>query len=335
LAKGNPTIGLKDFLRGEWTVNATLEKMQYEQIDLFKIKSKSSDVTFSLKLIVYFGLIILGGIMVFSPLLILQALGVFIMGAMFTHGVELQHQVLHSQGYRDRKSNEFIGVILGLPLLVSFAGYRASHLRHHKLLGTPENKEFFDYGDQYGAGKLLALRSLAQRFLMPGLYAQFIKNSVYSLVGRDFDDELPHVSAQMRRDYRAMLAMIILLAALSFFTENLIIVSLWLLPMVLVGVPLHALVEMPEHFGCDTDSRDPFANTRTIKSNAFMTWYTNGNNYHVEHHLMPGLPIDRLHDLHGEIENHIQYYHTTYRDFFGSAFTGKLGKRSDVAKAGA
>lgn len=85
---------------------------------------------------------------------------------------------------------------------------------------------------------------------------------------------------------------------------------------------------MPEHYRCDLTSTDPFRNTRTIESNAFMTWFTNGNNYHVEHHMMPNLPIERLHDLHGAIAPRIRYYHRTYRQFYSALLRGRLSPRA-------
>ena len=96
----------------------------------------------------------------------------------------------------------------------------------------------------------------------------------------------------------------------------------------LYTAPVHAQDEMPEHYRCDLTSTDPFRNTRTIESNAFMTWFTNGNNYHVEHHMMPNLPIERLHDLHGAIAPRIRYYHRTYRQFYSALLRGRLSPRA-------
>ncbi|WP_265333407.1 fatty acid desaturase [Burkholderia cenocepacia] len=115
------------------------------------MKSRPSGVVFSLKLAVYVALIAHGMMFALSTLVILKIVGILLIGAMYAHGVELQHQALHYQGFRSKRLNMVFGVLLGMPMLVSFHAYQDSHLRHHRLLGTPENKEFFDYGDQYGA----------------------------------------------------------------------------------------------------------------------------------------------------------------------------------------
>ncbi|MFM7404482.1 MAG: fatty acid desaturase family protein [Erythrobacter sp.] len=288
------------------------------------LKSRASDVIFGMKFFIYLACMAFGVAASSSGLWGWQVLSVIFLGAMFAHGVELQHQVLHNQGFQDRKLNEAAGVLLGLPMLVSFAGYQASHLRHHRLLGTPENKEYFDYGDQYGASRIGTVLVWAKRFLMPAHYASFLKNLGRAFFGRPVPGEDAGVSKRIRRDHLVMLAGIGVLGALSALVASPIILLVWIAPLVLVAAPLHALIEMPEHYRCDVTSTDVFLNTRTIKSNAVMTWFTNGNNFHVEHHYMPALPIDRLHDLHAVIAKDIPNLYISYRDFYADVLRNEV-----------
>ena len=256
--------------------------------------------------------------------ILLSIIATVILGVMFAHGVELQHQVLHGQGFRNRRLNDCVGVILGLPMLVSYAGYQASHLRHHRDLGTPHNKEFFDYGDQYGLSPFATLGLWAKRLLMPAHYVSFLQNLGRALTNRPVPGETSDVSECMRRDYLCMLAAISEVTALSVVLHTPYVLTLWLLPLLLVAAPAHALIEMPEHYQCDVKSTDAYRNTRTIQSNGFMYWLTNGNNYHVEHHMMPALPIDRLHDLHPTIESKIIHLYPTYRAFYRDVLRNKI-----------
>lgn len=283
---------------------------------LSELKSRSSDVTFAMKIAIYGAAIWIGSQFVLSEKLHYMVAGVIIIGMMFAHGVELQHQVLHNQGFKKRWLNEAVGIFLGMPMLVSYAAYQASHLRHHRLLGTPENKEFFDYGDQYGISLVRSLFIWCKRFLMLSHYAMFVKNLGIAFIGRDYKGESPDVSRRIRRDHLLMFLAIVAGVAASIALQTNAVILLWAAPLLLVATPVHALIEMPEHYRCDTSSTDVFENTRTIKSNAFMYWFTNGNNYHVEHHLMPGLPIDRLHDLHFAIAENIKHHEATYRAFY-------------------
>lgn len=288
------------------------------------IKSRASDATFGMKLFIYVACMGCGVAMSTSVMLAWQMFGIALLGAMFAHGVELQHQVLHNQGFRNRGLNEAVGIFLGLPMLVSFAGYQASHLRHHRLLGTPENKEFFDYGDQSGASRIGTMLLWAKRFLMPAHYASFLKQVVRTVAGRPVPGENASVSKRIRRDHMIMLGSIGVLIALSFLMTSPIVIFAWIAPLVLVAAPVHALIEMPEHYRCDVTSTDVFHNTRTIKSNAVMTWFTNGNNFHIEHHYMPGLPIDRLHDLHAAIVKDIPNCYESYRAFYADVLRNRV-----------
>ncbi|MDH1916179.1 fatty acid desaturase [Acinetobacter junii] len=302
-----------------------MENSALKRFPLVDLRSRSNDVTFGLKLTIYLILLGTGGSCALSGNIYLTMCGIVLLGAMFAHGVELQHQVLHGQGFHHRKLNEFVGIVLGLPMLVSYADYQYSHLHHHKYLGTPENREYFDYGDQYGELSLKSISSLLNRLFMLAHYPMFLKNIFIALLS-NYKDVPKHVSKKIKRDYLTMLLMIMILSALSIWFRNSIILYIWLCPLLLVAAPIHALIEMPEHFRCDTNSIDPFRNTRTIKSNAFMNWFTNGNNYHVEHHLMPGLPIDRLHDLHEKIKDKNEFQETTYRDFYLGLFKSMVKK---------
>jgi fatty acid desaturase len=298
------------------------------------LRSRSSDVTFSLKLAVYLVGVYCGVKFAYTPNPLLQTFGTILIGAFFAHGVELQHQVLHNQGLSNKSANEIVGVLLGIPLLVSFAGYQASHLRHYKHLGTPENKEFFDCGDQYGERKKGSTLVWVNRILMPSLYISFACNLGRALLITPYNGEGADVSRRMRRDYLAMFLLIGILSVASWFFSSPLISKVWLVPLVFIGAPIHAFIELPEHFACNTKTKNVFENTRSIKSNAFMTWFTNGNNYHVEHHLMPGLPIDRLHDLHASIGEEIMHYYPTYRSFYAALLSDNLrqGRRRSAAK---
>lgn len=290
---------------------------------LAEMKSRPSGVSFGLKLAVYLMLIAHGVWFALSTWWPCQAIGVTTIGLMFAHGVELQHQALHQQGFRSRRLNTLFGVLLGLPMLVSFHAYQDSHLRHHRLLGTPENREYFDYGDQYGSHPLVGLGRWIWRLSMAPHYLQVLRNfGRLWMPGVSFN-ESPAVSKAIRRDHAIMLAVIAALCLVSALLHSWLAAWIWLASLAAAS-PVHALVEMPEHYRCELDSTDPCRNTRTIASNAFMTWFTNGNNYHVEHHMMPGLPIERLHDLHGVIAPRIRYYHRSYRDFYGALLRGRL-----------
>jgi fatty acid desaturase len=169
-----------------------------------KLGFRSSDVVFSLKLAVYFLLIIFGLVAINQGALLIKVVGTIILGVVFAHGVELQHQVLHNQGYRNRKINDFIGFILGLPMLVSYSHYKFKHLNHHRYLGTDKNEEFFDYGNQYGQHGVSALASWVLRLFMLPHYMVLVKNISSSLLGEKKFKKITGLGKDIWSDYRNM-----------------------------------------------------------------------------------------------------------------------------------
>ncbi|OZV80938.1 hypothetical protein CA850_12305 [Micromonospora echinospora] len=284
------------------------------------LRTEVDDRSFASKLALWALLTVAGGVLATRPETALRVLGVVVLGCMFAHAAELQHQTLHGLGFRHARTNRLVGVLLGLPMLISFSAYRATHLRHHRDLGTPDNREFFDYGDQYGTdrprSRVRTAWAWTVRFTMLHHYAMFLFDAARALRGADHPGETATVSRRIRAEHRLILAVLVAASLGSVLLGQAIVVWCWLAPLLLVAGPVHALVELPEHFRCATLDRDPFANTRTIRSNRLMTWFTNGNNFHVEHHLMPNLPIERLPELHQQVRHQLRHFHPGYVDFF-------------------
>lgn len=294
-----------------------------------QLKVGGRGAAFSAKLILLIAIMVAGAVLIGRDHPVLIALGVGLLGAMFAHAVELQHQALHNTGFRSKLANRAVGVPLGVPMLVSFSAYQASHLRHHRNLGTPENEEFFDYGDQYGQGLWKSARGLIARFFMIAHFADWAARGWALLRTGRVAGETRAVSRRIAGEYVAMVVFVVALAVVERATGYPAFTLGWLVPLVLVAGPLHALIEMPEHFGCDTDSRDVFVNTRTIRSGPFMSWFTNGNNFHVEHHLCPSVPIEDLSRVHALIRDRIAHYEPTYAGFFARLASNRPAVLSD------
>lgn len=245
---------------------------------------------------------------------ITHVLGALLLGAFMAHGVELSHQALHGTGLRGKGANRFIGVILATPMLVSYSEYRLNHLHHHQALGTPEDREFWIYSDGKSRGLLAALRHL----LIINHYAHALKNMGRSVIGADLPNIPKEHDGSVRGEYLLMLLLISIILVSSISTGGWSILGAWLVPLILAAGPIHALVELPEHYGCDKTTPNVFRNTRSIKSNWFMTWFTNGNNFHVEHHAVAGLPMEQLRSLHNNIKDRIEVYNNTYTGFYVS-----------------
>ncbi len=286
---------------------------------------------FTMKLTALSTLTGFGMFLTLTHLLWARLLGTLLVGVMFAHALELQHETLHGIAFRSRRRNVAAGVLLGAPMLVSFAAYQAAHLRHHRDLGTPNNKEFFDYGDQYGTEPGSALRRAGRwvyRFSMVAHYRQFLICAARVVGGRPLPGQSPVTERRVKRDHFVILTLLLAVTVVSVASHSLAVVWAWLLPLAVVAAPAHALIELPEHFRCDTGTPDVLANSRTIRSNRFMAWLTNTNNFHVEHHLVPDLPFSHLAKLHGVLAPHARHVQPTYHAFFRGLLAGD--RRGDL-----
>jgi fatty acid desaturase len=240
-----------------------------------------------------------------------------LLGLAYAHAVELQHQCLHYTAYQSKGWNRVVGVILGLPLFVSFSDYQNSHFKHHRLLGTPEDKEFFNYSYQ----KLASLWALIPHLWMVRHYrdvAGYLARSILGGLVREKEANLK-AAKKIRFEYQLMALFVIAMATITIAFQTPIFLKLWLIPF-LIGIPTHALIELPEHMGCKTHTTNVLENTRTIKASKFAVWFTDGNNYHVEHHWLPGVPNDKFPELHQHVASRIINLETSYWSFYREFF---------------
>jgi fatty acid desaturase len=230
-----------------------------------------------------------------------------LLGMCIAHGVELAHQALHGTGLRGRRANRLAGVALCTPMLVNYSEYQRTHLRHHRTLGTPEDTEFFNYFRGDGrAAPLSVLRSTFNVERWAGAVCTSLRDSLRPSVG---------AHERRRRIDSAVLAVyLVAFVGLVATGHAVTVLWAWLVPLA-VAEPVHFLIELPEHLGCDGDDKDVFQNTRSIRSGPMAAWFTNGNNFHVEHHQAMGVPMHRLRNLYdGNVGRH-GHHADTYRQF--------------------
>ncbi|WNF29199.1 fatty acid desaturase [Streptomyces sp. C11-1] len=242
------------------------------------------------------------------------AAGIVILAAAYTHAVELQHQCLHHSAFRSSRWHRIIGVPLGTPMLVSYSHYRVRHLQHHRYLGTPQDTEFFGFDTR----RPLTLGALAKGLFDGSRVLAVVRDTARCVPGTwqyDMGQIAPRSRKAIISEYRWFAAFFALLAAACLLGEGPLVLRLWLLPFI-VAMPMHFLVELPEHVLCDTASADVLRNTRSITGSRLTTWFTNGNNLHIEHHAAMNVPINRLRERHGDVQEFGLHVQRTYAEFF-------------------
>ncbi|KAB1931833.1 fatty acid desaturase [Micromonospora sp. ALFpr18c] len=272
------------------------------------------EAVFIVKLLVLAVLTAAGAWCALQPTVAVTVAGVVLLGLAYTHAVELQHQCLHHSAFRRSRLHRIVGVPLGLPLMVAYSHYRVRHLQHHRALGTPDDTEFFGFDTR----QPLTAGTLVRGFIDLRRLAAVARDTAQCVAGR-WEYDMGQISPRSRKaivtEYRLFAAAAVLLLVACALGGGEWVLRLWLLPLV-VAMPMHFLVELPEHILCDTESIDVLRNTRSITGSPLTTWFTNGNNLHIEHHAAMNVPINRLRERHGEARELGLHVQRTYADFF-------------------
>jgi len=169
---------------------------------------------------------------------------------------------------------------------------------------------------------LNSIRALIPHLWMVRHYrdvAGFIVSSVFGKLVRE-KEATPKMAAKIRTEYQIMGAFVAVMAVVTVVFQTTLFLKLWFIPF-LIAVPLHALIELPEHIGCNTKLPNVLVNTRTIKTSKIVSWFVDGNNFHVEHHWLPGVPNDRFAMLHERVVGKIEYLDSSYWSFYKQFFT--------------
>ena len=198
----------------------------------------------------------------------------------------LTHEGMHYHLSPSRSVNDWIGKWLcGMWIAPGFkpSAQRISHLGdHHGHFAEPRrDSEFFAY-ENLGLGNLplhSAYRSLKT------LLVAFLRKTWWRLHG-------DYVS-----NPRRLLVIGAAAAVLWMLGVVHIVVLYWVIPYVLVYLPLRYMAEVSEHMGLGFSTE--FATTRN-KLGWFQerVMHPHGDGYHLVHHLYPGIPHNNLRRAH-------------------------------------
>ena len=207
------------------------------------------------------------------------------------------------------------------PALFSFTAYKVAHLTHHRNTRTSRDPDDF-----LNVSSSRLLRSLVfYGWLAAGMlaYLLHVPRGGWRLAGR--------------RDRRAILSEY---ATIGVTAVSALMVFGWLGRL---EVPLHAwLLPLPvavafgnvrswaEH--ALTRPGHPLTHTRTVKSNRVVSFLMCNLNYHLEHHLFPGVPWYNLPLLHTLLSDEYRragaFVHRSYLRFLWEA--GRAGVHGTV-----
>lgn len=229
----------------------------------------------------------------------------------------LQHEASHRSLFATPRANDWVGEYLtALPILQSMPGYRAYHMTHHRLAGTPEDPDLV-MTEGYPVSKASLRRKLLRD--LSGLTGV---KSLIGLLGMHAGYWKYELTGKVERVLPAPKGV---LGYLAKFVENRgHIAILW---QVAIGFTLHSLGngwlyllwaaaflfvlptcmrvrQIADHaVVADQHSTNPLLHARTTQASWFekLLFAPHNEHYHLEHHYMPTVPCWNLPRLHAEL----------------------------------
>jgi fatty acid desaturase len=254
---------------------------------------------------------------------VLACLPLYVVAAASLHGISLfTHEGVHGTLSRNPHWNRALSALCALPVLQNYAAYKVLHLRHHRHLGLPGDP---DHYPNYTSWTWLQFAMHWGR-LVAG-YPVYI--TAIPILG------FRHGTWADRGWILGEVALLALVAAgvLAAPLPAGLLLHAWLLPMLVIntmvnvrGMSQHTLLE---------HHADPVLGTRSILTNRVTAFFMCNENYHLEHHLFPGVPwynLPRLHqalrpDLEARGAPFIPSYFAFVREFVrGSWRRSPLGR---------
>jgi fatty acid desaturase len=218
-------------------------------------------------------------------------LPLYLLAAAALHGVSLfTHEGVHGLLARDRHLNRFLSAACALPVGQNYAAYRVLHLSHHRHLGQEGDP---DHYPNYTRWSWLVFAMNWGRLVI-GYPAYLV---AIPLLG------YRHGTAADRFWIAAEVAALVVAVAVVLLAPvpGALVLHAWLIPMLVIntlvnvrGMSQHTLLE---------HHTDPILGTRSILTNRLTAFFMCNENYHLEHHLYPGVPWYNLPRLHRALKD--------------------------------
>ena len=229
----------------------------------------------------------LGFLVMQSPHWSIRIVEYIVMG-MIIHGIgNFMHEGIHGNLFRNRRLNRWVGFLAGAPTMLPVSGFGANHLLHHKHTRTEQDPDELMHMSESRKGRSLIFYSwFVIGTILFGLHIPgVVKNRC---------TKAEQKAVRLER-VLIFLTVISLLVAAYYFSFLNVLLHCWFIPL-LVASFLVNIRGWAEHQLTNTDH--PLTQTRTVTSSRFYSFLNINLNYHLEHHLFPGVPWYNLPALH-------------------------------------
>jgi fatty acid desaturase len=252
-------------------------------------------------------------------------LPLYLLAAASLHAVSLfTHEGVHGLLSHNRAVNRALSVACALPVLQNFAAYRVLHLRHHRHLGSPGDP---DHYPNYTRWTWLVFAMNWGRLIL-GYPAYVTAIPVLGFRHGNFADRC-WITVELA--LLALLAVAVIASPLPWT----LLLHAWLIPMLVINTLVN-IRGMSQHTLLEHES-DPVLGTRSILTNRVTAFFMCNENYHLEHHLYPGVPWYNLPRLHAALKDDLAArgapFIPSYWAFVREFVIGSI-RRSPLGRAG-
>jgi fatty acid desaturase len=242
----------------------------------------------------------------------------YVLAAASLHGISLfTHEAVHGTLARHRGRNAVIGAACAIPVLQNYTAYAVLHLRHHAHLGEDRDP------DHYAA-------------YTRWTWLIFVMNWLRLLIGYPiYITMIPILGwkhgtwrdrAGIAAEVAAIVTAVILLWRLPLPAG--LLWHGWCVPMLVInfmvnvrGMSQHTLL---------SECTDEVRGTRSILTSRLVAFFMCNENYHLEHHLYPGVPwyhLPRVHHvLKAELKSRGAPYIRSYFAFVCEFIRGSFAR---------
>lgn len=237
------------------------------------------------------------------------------------HGVSLfTHEAVHGTLARNRLLNAILGSACAIPVLQNYSAYRVLHLRHHQHLGDDGDP---DHYANYTRWTWLVFAMNWARLLVG--YPVYIV--AIPILGFRQGNTKARLGILTEVIVTAILISLVWISPIP----GLWILHAWVIPMLVIntivnirGMSQHTLLEAAD---------DEVRGTRSILTGPIVRFFMCNENYHLEHHLYPGVPWHHLPQVHQALSDDLRKqgapYISSYSSFVKEFVHGSL-KRSPL-----
>jgi fatty acid desaturase len=219
------------------------------------------------------------------------ALGVVIIGICIQAMAILMHEALHNNLFRHPPLDRWSTRLLAIPAGFSGTAYRVAHINHHRHTRTQfDQDEIGNYCKSQFHYRVL-------------FYAWFLFGTIFYMLIVPWK-ALKIANYVDRRaiifEYIVMLAVYCVVIFMAYrFGRLFDVLYFWIFP-IQVAILFSNVRALAEHHG--TGLETVISRSRTTRSNRFVSFLMCNLNYHLEHHLFPGVPWYNLPRLHAVLE---------------------------------